>query len=362
MLFQEIQNEKNIYFFSIIFHPQNKSMNNFNERFRQIIFFILIAALSFLIFWHIKSTVPGILAAVTMYVLNRKFLFKLHFRKKMNRTVIVLLLLLLDSLLLLIPIALAIIFILPKLSYLSDNANELYAGLKEIVDKISARLGFEILSKENLSNLPGILSAMLPNFLGTAANGITNLGIFYFILYYMLQYAEKMEALVTKYIPLKNKNISLIASETKDIVTSYSVGIPILAIAQGICATIGYAIFDIPNPIFWGFITCLCSVIPFIGSALIWVPLVAYLYATNDSHNAIFLGAYSIIVILNVDNLLRIVLLKAFADIHPLVTLFGVIVGLPLFGFLGLIFGPLLVSYLLLLMRIYVNEFSEDEK
>ena len=177
----------------------------------------------------------------------------------------------------------------------------------------------------------------------------------------MLQYAEKMESVISKYIPLKNKNISLIASETKDIVTSYAIGIPILAVAQGICATIGYWIFGVENPIFWGFITALCSVIPFVGSALIWVPLVAYLYATNDAHNALFLAIYSVVVVLNVDNLLRIVLLKAFADIHPLITLFGVIIGLPLFGFLGLIFGPLLVSYLLLLMRIYVNEFADTE-
>lgn len=336
-------------------------MKNFNERFRQVIFFLLIAALSFLIFWQIKSTVPGILAAITMYVLNRKFLFKLSFQKKWNRTMVVLLLLLIDSIALLIPIALATVFILPKLSYLTDNANELYAGLKEIIDKISTRFGIEILSKENLSNLPSIVSSVLPNFLGTAANGLTNLGIFYFMLYYMLQYAEKMESVISKYIPLKNKNISMIASETKDIVTSYSIGIPILAIAQGICATIGYAIFGVQDPIFWGFITALCSVIPFVGSALIWVPLVAYLYATNNSNHAIYLAVYSVVVILNVDNLLRLILLKAFADIHPLITLFGVIVGLPLFGFLGLIFGPLLVSYLLLLMRIYVNEFSYSE-
>ncbi|HUM51946.1 MAG TPA: AI-2E family transporter [Chitinophagales bacterium] len=336
-------------------------MENFNERFRQVVFFILIAALSLLIFWQIKSTVPGILAAITLYVLNRKLLFKLYFRKKWNRTLVVLLLLFIDSLMLLVPIVLAAIFILPKLSYLTDNANELYAGLKEIIEKISTRFGIEILSKENLSNLPSIVSSVLPNFLGTAASGLTNLGVFYFILYYMLQYAEKMESVISKYIPLKNKNISMIASETKDIVTSYAIGIPILAVAQGICATIGYWIFGVENPVFWGFITALCSVIPFVGSALIWVPLVAYLYATNDTHHALFLAIYSVVVVLNVDNLLRIVLLKAFADIHPLITLFGVIVGLQLFGFLGLIFGPLLVSYLLLLMRIYVNEFADTE-
>lgn len=131
-----------------------------------------------------------------------------------------------------------------------------------------------------------------------------------------------------------------------------------MALAQGICATIGYAVFGISDPLLLGFLTGLCSVIPFVGSALVWVPLVVYLFAVGPQSAAIGLLAYCLIVVLNVDNILRMVLLKAFADIHPLITLFGVIVGLPLFGFLGLIFGPLLISYLLLLMKIYVNEFS----
>lgn len=334
-------------------------MENFNERFRQIVFFILIAALSLLIFWHLRNVIPGILGAVTLYVLNRRLLFKLHFRKKWNRTLIVILLLFIDSVLLLIPFVLAVVFITPKLAYFTNNANELFAGLKEIINNISVRVGFEVLSKDTLTSLPGMISSMLPNFLGTALSGLTNLGVFYFMLYFMLQYAERMEHTISKYIPLKNKNLSLIASETKAIVTSYSIGIPVLAIAQGIAAFIGYLIFGIHDPLLWGFITCVCSVIPFVGSAIIWIPLVSYLYATGNMNDCLGLGIYSVVVILNIDNLLRIVLLRAFADIHPLITLFGVIIGIQLFGFLGLIFGPLLLSYLLLLMRIYTSEFSE---
>lgn len=337
-------------------------MNNFNEYFRQIFFFALITILSIIIFLEIKSTVPGILAAITIYILNRKFLYYLYFKKKWNRTLIVLLLLTLNTIILVIPFALAAVFIFPKLSYFSNNANELYEGLKEIINKISLQLNIEILSKENLSNLPNLISGLVPNFLGSALNSLTNIGIFYFLLYYMLQYAEKMEDTIVKYIPLKKQNKATIASETKSIVTSYAIGIPILALAQGICATIGYWIFGIKDPLLWGFITCLCSVIPFVGSALIWIPLVAYLYTKGNMNHTIGLSIYSIVVILNVDNLLRLVLLKAFADIHPLITLFGVIVGLQLFGFIGLIFGPLLVSYLLLLIKIYVNEFSNTDK
>ncbi|HOU46226.1 MAG TPA: AI-2E family transporter, partial [Chitinophagales bacterium] len=178
----------------------------------------------------------------------------------------------------------------------------------------------------------------------------------------MLLNAEKLERILYRYIPLKKENKQLIAHETKNIVTSYAIGIPILAIAQGICAYIGYSIFNIKDPMLWGFITCVSSVIPFVGSGLIWIPLVVYIYAGGNASGAIGLAVYCVVVVLNVDNILRLFLLKAFADIHPLVTLFGVITGLKLFGFIGLIFGPLLVSYFLLMIKIYVNEFSESQE
>jgi predicted PurR-regulated permease PerM len=118
----------------------------------------------------------------------------------------------------------------------------------------------------------------------------------------------------------------------------------------------------VQDPILWSFITTVCSVIPFGGSGLIWVPLSGYLYSQGHTTDAIGLAIYCAIVVLNIDNLLRLIVLKTFADIHPLITLFGVITGLKLFGFIGLIFGPLLISYLILFIRIYVNEFAETIK
>ncbi|MBP6416981.1 MAG: AI-2E family transporter, partial [Chitinophagaceae bacterium] len=68
---------------------------------------------------------------------------------------------------------------------------------------------------------------------------------------------------------------------------------------------------------------------------------------------------YSIIVTGNVDYLSRITIMKRLGDVHPVITVLGVIIGLGLFGFIGLIFGPLLVSYIILLFKIYMNEFIE---
>ena len=92
---------------------------------------------------------------------------------------------------------------------------------------------------------------------------------------------------------------------------------------------------------------------------IIWVPLVIYIYASGLDWPATGLMLYSFIVTGNVDYVARITLMKKIGDVHPLITVLGVIVGLNLFGFIGLVFGPLLVSYFLILVKIYFNEFSE---
>jgi predicted PurR-regulated permease PerM len=92
---------------------------------------------------------------------------------------------------------------------------------------------------------------------------------------------------------------------------------------------------------------------------IIWVPLVGYLFIQGNNWEAIALTIYSIVVTGNVDYLARLKLMKHMGDVHPMITVLGVIVGLNLFGFIGLIFGPLLVSYFLIMVKIYINEFDK---
>jgi predicted PurR-regulated permease PerM len=99
--------------------------------------------------------------------------------------------------------------------------------------------------------------------------------------------------------------------------------------------------------------------IPVVGTALIWLPLTAYFFATGNNYDGIGLLVYSLVFITHIDYVARLTLLKRFMDIHPLITIFGVIVGITLFGFWGVIFGPLLISYFIILVKIYINEFGE---
>ena len=118
-----------------------------------------------------------------------------------------------------------------------------------------------------------------------------------------------------------------------------------------VIALIGYWIFNVPSPFLFGFLTCFATIIPVVGTALVWFPLALYMALTGDWVNALGLTAYALIVVTNVDNLIRFVLQKKMADTHPLITIFGVIIGLSLFGFMGIIFGPLLISIFILCFK-----------
>ena len=92
---------------------------------------------------------------------------------------------------------------------------------------------------------------------------------------------------------------------------------------------------------------------PIVGAALIWAPVALYMGMTGHWGMAIGLAVYALVVISNVDNLVRFMLQKKMADTHPLITIFGVVIGLSLFGFMGVIFGPLLLSIFVFCVNIF---------
>jgi predicted PurR-regulated permease PerM len=174
----------------------------------------------------------------------------------------------------------------------------------------------------------------------------------------MLIHSKKLDSFLEDFIPLKHTNLDILSTETKVMVKSNAIGIPLLAVIQGLAGSLGYWIFGVNEILLWGFLTAVCSVIPIVGTGLIWVPLTIYLFAINHTWQGFGLGLYSLIVLTNIDYVARITVLRKIGDVHPLITIFGVISGLSMFGFLGLIFGPLLISYFILLVKIYRNEFN----
>jgi predicted PurR-regulated permease PerM len=203
----------------------------------------------------------------------------------------------------------------------------------------------------------------VPKLINSTASVLANLIMMFFLLYYLLTCGREIERYLNKIIPLKPGNVDKLASETKLMIRANALGIPIICVVQGAFAAIGYWIFGVDDWGMWGFVTGVFAFFPLVGTMIVWVPLVIYQYSLGDNWMASGLAIYSIVVTGNVDYITRLGLLKRMGNVHPMITVFGVIVGLGLFGFMGLIFGPLLVSYFIILVKIYMNEFttSKDE-
>jgi predicted PurR-regulated permease PerM len=337
-------------------------MANFNDRVKQVLLLLIILLLIYLTIQELITFLPGLLGAITLYILSRASYFQMVYNRKWKKGRAAGVFIFYYLIILGLPIFLAIVLISPKINNFLSDPTKMIESAKTSVMHVQEKLGFTFLSDESLANALNKLSAYIPTILNSTATLITNLAIMLFVLYYMLYNGSEMERYLNRVIPLKQENINKLASETKVMVRANALGIPMISIIQGLTATLGYFLFGVKEWALWGFLTGVFAFFPVVGTMVVWVPLVIYTYAVGDNWQATAIFIYSIVVTGNVDYISRITLLKRMGNVHPVITILGVIVGLGLFGFIGLIFGPLLLNYIIVLFNIYTNEFSTAEQ
>jgi predicted PurR-regulated permease PerM len=339
-------------------------MNNVidQNRIRQIFFIILILLMGIVLFLELYSFVPALLGAITLYILMHRWMFYLTEKKKWRKGGIALLLMLFSMMVILLPVGLLINMLSSKISYAVQHSSELIEALKKLAHNIEQQYDVVIISDQNINKLGNIIAQSLPIILGATFNTVTTIFFMYFILYFMLVNGRKMENALYEYIPLKNENVSALGKEVNMMVVANAIGIPVIAFAQGLVGLIGYLIIGVKEPFFWFGVTCIAGMLPVVGAALAYVPLIIIFFANNQTWQGIAMTIYGFGIIGTVDNVLRFTLLKKIGNVHPLTTVFGVIIGLKLFGFIGLIFGPLLISLFMLLLKIYSREFITKQR
>jgi predicted PurR-regulated permease PerM len=332
------------------------------NRIRQIFFLVIIVLLGLLLFLELYTFLPALLGAITLYIVMRKWMFYLTVKKKWRSGWTAALLMFLSLIVILLPIGVLVNMLTSKITFAVQHSNELIAALKKVVADIEQQFDIEIASEENINKLGNILTSSIPRLLGATFNTLGTIFFMYFILYFMLVNGRKMESNIYEHIPLKDANVDRLGKEVRNMVLSNAVGIPLIAIMQGVVALIGYLIIGVKEPWFWFVVTCICAMLPVVGAALAYVPLAIIFFANGDTGRGIAMLAFGFGVVGLVDNIFRFTLAKRIGNVHPLVTVFGVIIGLSVFGFIGLIFGPLLISLFLLLLRIYSNEFITKQR
>lgn len=323
---------------------------------RQLSVLFLILVTGGLIFWQMLPYLTGVLGAITLYVLLRNWMEKLV-KRKWPSSLAAIVLLVFSAVAILLPVGGTILLLGNKIGKAVENSEEVVRAVKNQLSSLEERFGYDFTSQIDVSAISSWLSDSLQDFVGGTFNTFIAIGIMYFLLYFMLTKRAAFKKFLFNATPMKDENIKYLGEESISIVKSNALGIPLVALAQGIVALIGFLLFGIPDPLFWFVIVTIGSMVPFIGAFLGILPVFIIAISSGNSFQAWGIMLYGLLVVGFTDNIIRLYVLQKLDDVHPLITLIGVIIGVPLFGFIGLIFGPLLLSLFFVLLRIYRKEF-----
>src|SRR5207249_3627563 len=157
------------------------------------------------------------------------------------------------------------------------------------------------------------------------------------------------------------KNAEILRNRFRDVTFSTLIGTGVTALVQGTLVGLAFWALGLSNALFWGVVTVIVAILPVVGSGLVWGPAAIALAVEGRLGAAIALTAWGIVLVGNVDNVIRPYVFRRWAQIHPFVTVIGAFAGIQYFGLLGLLIGPLAISYFFELIRMYRAEYLEPE-
>jgi len=201
--------------------------------------------------------------------------------------------------------------------------------------------------------------------LGSLTRFAINFTLLVFVLFFVLRDHNKLIEFLHRALPLSRTQEESLFAEIKVVSKSALLGSLLTAVTQGIVGGIGLWIAGFPG-LFWGVVMAFASLIPFVGTALVWGPAALFLLFTGAWEWAVFLSVWGVLVVGSIDNFLRPLFMQG-AKMNTAVVFFALIGGLQVFGLVGLVYGPLIFAIAMVLFRLYENEFSEfldsqDEK
>ncbi len=228
-------------------------------------------------------------------------------------------------------------------SPLLDRLSTLRVGRYQVGPQI-ATLGRELISW---------LGSNALGFLGTATRFTLNVLLSFFGLYFILVNPEGIWKAVRPFIPFSRPSVEILRDRFKSVTVATVVGTGLVALIQGTLVGAGFALTGLSNPVFWGVVTMIFAVLPVVGSGLVWGPGALSLFLADRPGAAVILIVLGLVVVGNIENLIRPIVFRRYSQIHPMITLVGAVAGVSYFGLLGLLIGPLALSYFFEVIRMY---------
>jgi predicted PurR-regulated permease PerM len=280
--------------------------------------------------------------------------------------------------------AVLLIFVLPALfmasaagvelikvaRYLGDRSTQEGGAVAYLTHKQQSALQWlgkyvdvEVLHLQDaMANLPGKVSKVLlaagTGLVGALAGFAGNAILTFLILFFVFRDGHTAIEKVTSLLPLSRDRAVRLLTGIRDSIVANLYGILAVGLAQGLLTGAALAILRVPSALLLGLTAAVCSVIPIVGTTLVWVPAAVYLMATGHIVRGIILILWGALVVATVDNIIRPLVIGSRVELHPLLLLFALLGGLQAFGFIGIFVGPVVISLIAALITMLREELT----
>ena len=330
--------------------------NIYTPRQRYLLLIVTLVVLGVLALYGMLSYLTAFLGAGILYVVLRPWFTALVHKRKWNRTLVTVLLLLFAVVVLIIPFFALTSLLIDRVRVLVQNTDQILQTVQQIERKLCMQVTQQAQVRQLLQQGAARVSQWIPTVASSVLNIIVIVGLMLFTMYYLFMQEEAFLAGLHRYLPFREKTMEELSESLRNNVNANVLGQGLVALVQGLLTGATLWIFGVPEPLFWTVIAFFMAFIPVLGTPLVWGPAAIYQFASGHNGQGIGILIVGVVVIINIDNLLRIWLAKYMGDIHPWVTLVGLTLGVEIFGIVGLVMGPLLLSYLIVLMQVFARE------
>ena len=240
--------------------------------------------------------------------------------------------------------------------YLGDKQKRVMVWLGRYVDVEELRI------QDAVDNLPGQVSKFLlaagTGLVGGLAGFAGNAILTFLILFFIFRDGEAATSNVAGMLPLGPNQAKRLLTAVRDSIVANLYGILAVGFTQGLLTGAALAVLRVPSALLLGLAAAVCSVLPIVGTALVWVPAAIYLMATGHLWKGIFLMLWGSVIVSTADNIVRPLVIGSRVELHPLLLLFALLGGLQVFGFIGIFIGPLIISLIAVLTSMLREELT----
>lgn len=327
----------------------------YNSKLKKNVALTIIVVLGVFIVYAILPFLSAVMGALVLTALFKPLYRKLA--KRLHPSISAIIVIAISLLVIMIPLFFLGKLLVSEVGIITRNQEvmtnifhkiELLSGEKIDIESSGERLSLRFL---------GYLHSAISAFLGSVSWIAANLFIMYFVFYYLLIGNKKFIDSVKELIPFSKRNKERLIKEFA-LVTNYTiVGTGLIALIQGIIIGLSFVVFGIKGAVLWGFVSLVLGFIPS-GTALVWIPASAILFLNQNYYGGILMLLVGFLVVSNVDNIIRPILARRYMKMHPLTAISGIFMGLKFFGVVGIIIGPLIISYFFLILKMYKEEYA----